>query len=454
MAALLFGVVLAGMGSMASARSAPEASPVASPVSTVAGLQKIQADELGVVPVMMYHAFTSDPSLVAEYVKTLDDLEGDLQWLYDHDFYVISVRSLLENRIDAPAGKHPVVLTFDDSTAGQFLLDQDAQGHYTPRAASAIGVLEAFFASHADFGHTAFFAVIPNYCFSDSEIEEVNAYATCDIKIAWLAAHGYEIGNHTFTHVNLGEATPDQFAEEVGGTAQWIDKRVTGPANMSHTLVLPYGGRPDPATNPKVFAMLQDGFWYEGQQIVLNGVFDVGSGPTYSPSSSWWDAGHIERINGAPASLDYWHGAFERGDVLLYTSDGNPDTVTMPDPVPTFLDNEFDPNLIPGSGKKLVRYDTAETSRTGNQGQDDGSKPDRFVVGAAVITSDDGVRLRSDPSTDADVAATCAKDQQLEIEDGPVEADGYIWWQVKTGNGTSGWVVDDFLKDASPTSDQ
>ncbi len=44
------------------------------------------------------------------------------------------------------------------------------------------------------------------------------------------------------------------------------------------------------------------------------------------------------------------------GEVTLYTSDGDPDTVTVPDPLPSTLQNEFDPDAITASGKQLIRY--------------------------------------------------------------------------------------------------
>jgi peptidoglycan/xylan/chitin deacetylase (PgdA/CDA1 family) len=312
-------------------------------------------NELGVVPVLMYHAFTTDPGLTGPWVKTVDEFAADLQWLDDHQFSVISVREQIENRINVPAGKHPVILTFDDASAGQFLFDQDANGAYLPRPASAVGVMEAFFAAHPDFGHTALFAVGPNFCFSDSGTDQLNSYDTCDAKITWLAAHGYEIANHTLTRANLGDVTPDQFAEEVGGTVQWIDEQVSGSGNLSRVLILPYGGRPDPDHSPDVFSMMKDGFSYKGERITLEGIVDVGGGPAFSPSSTWWDPGHIIRFNVDPDSLGYWFTAFTKGEVTLYTSDGDPDTVTVPDPLPSTLQNEFDPDANTARGKQLIR---------------------------------------------------------------------------------------------------
>ncbi|HYH13144.1 MAG TPA: hypothetical protein VD789_12370, partial [Thermomicrobiales bacterium] len=38
-------------------------------------------------------------------------------------------------------------------------------------------------------------------------------------------------------------------------------------------------------------------------------------------------------------------------------SDGNPDTITVPDPLPGMLDGTLDPEVIAASGKTLIQYD-------------------------------------------------------------------------------------------------
>jgi hypothetical protein len=47
----------------------------------------------------------------------------------------------------------------------------------------------------------------------------------------------------------------------------------------------------------------------------------------------------------------------ESGEVILYTSDGDPDTISVPDPLPPLLEGELDPGLIAASNKTLIQYD-------------------------------------------------------------------------------------------------
>src|SRR3954469_19049974 len=113
------------------------------------------------IPVLEYHVITTDQSQEAQFTRTVDDFKADLQWLYDHDFYVVPLKDVIADAISAPAGKHPVVLTFDDSTAGQFRYLIGADGSVSIDPDSAVGMMEAFYAAHPDFGRGGFFAVLP-----------------------------------------------------------------------------------------------------------------------------------------------------------------------------------------------------------------------------------------------------------------------------------------------------
>lgn len=69
------------------------------------------------------------------------------------------------------------------------------------------------------------------------------------------------------------------------------------------------------------------------------------------------------------------------------------------------------------------------------------------VIGAIVTTNADDLNLRAEPSTEADVVDQLAAGIELEIVGGPVEADGFTWYEVEVTaeGGNSGWVVADFL---------
>jgi hypothetical protein len=62
----------------------------------------------------------------------------------------------------------------------------------------------------------------------------------------------------------------------------------------------------------------------------------------------------------------------------------------------------------------------------------------------AVIVTDDGegLNMRAEPSTSADSVGSLSAGTVLEIQSGPIEADGYIWWEVIVSDtGEAGFVA-------------
>ncbi|HYJ13756.1 MAG TPA: polysaccharide deacetylase family protein [Thermomicrobiales bacterium] len=429
---------------------APLASPAVDAIDPAVLYEK-GVNELGVIPVVMYHAFISGPTDDL-WTRNLDDFRGDLQYLYDNNFYVISVRELISNDIDVPLGKHPVVLTYDDASPRQFQFMKNDAGELVPTPDSAIGVLEEFFAAHPDFGKGSHFGIVGNNCFGwhDEVVEYNSGDEYCQLKLQWLSDNGYEVGNHTWTHENLNLQDGDGVAEQIGKNAQFIVDRVQGPGNESLILTLPFGELPDPGTEGASY--IDNGVWWEGNEYVLEAMLKVAGGPMYSPSSSWFDPMDITRFNSDDESHGIWFGAFERGELPLYTSDGNPATVTIPDPLPEYLANELDPQFIADQGKTLVTYALPEEATpvdTSGAG-DNTSRGDLtdLAPGILVYTNDEFVRLRSDATTAGEVLEELPAQVELTIVSGPVEADGYTWWEVSTAAGTIGWVVADFLSSA------
>lgn len=402
-------------------------------------LRSLQVNELGVVPVLMYHAFTTNPT-ADPYTRSLDDFRADLTWLYLHNFHVVSVSDLIANTLDVPAGKHPVVLTFDDSSARQLQFTTDVNGALVPAPDSAMGVLEAFFTTYPDFGRAGHFAIVGQQCFTFKTNPDRSAAweAECAQKLQWLSDHGYEVGNHTWSHPNLGLLDANGFAAEVGGNADFIDTMMAGPGNRSDILTLPFGVAPATGTvaNEEMFS----GFSWSSRTYRPSAIIRVDHGMTPSPASTAFSPMAIKRINTDPAALADWFGRIERGEVLVYTSDGDPGTVSVPDPVPADLAAEFDPSFIEASGKRLVRF------------ADDGQyRPSplttvpTLAAGVEVVTAEAGVRLRDLPSTTSPVQRVLLNRTPLRVVEGPVTADGHTWWLVATDQGYEGWVAEDLL---------
>jgi peptidoglycan/xylan/chitin deacetylase (PgdA/CDA1 family) len=347
----------------------PTVPPAPSPTAEVGAtltpeqLQQLKPNELGFIPVLEYHNFVTDPADEAQFARPLDDFRADLQWLYEHDFYVIPLRDLILNRIAAPAGKRPVVLTFDDSYASQFRVLIEADGTWTIDPNSAVGILEAFFAAHPDFGRGGFFAVIPGFCFDwlpDRREDDQTAY--CAEKISWLLDHGYEIGNHSLDHVSLYDVTDDEFKRQIGGAIEALqayDPRVT-----ADIIAMPYGDYPDRVKHPQQRKWLRDGFTYNGRTITILGCLMVGANPTESPASTEFDPVWIARIQAFDGDVDVrdapnlyqWFDRMMADPDTVYVSDGNPDTITVPEQLPVALAGTLDEAKLEAEGKTVIRY--------------------------------------------------------------------------------------------------
>jgi hypothetical protein len=74
--------------------------------------------------------------------------------------------------------------------------------------------------------------------------------------------------------------------------------------------------------------------------------------------------------------------------------------------------------------------------------------PDEIAPGAIVTvtgTSGAGLNLRQQPSTYAKVMANVKEGTALTVLEGPSEADGYVWWMVRTPDGAEGWAAANWL---------
>lgn len=328
---------------------------------TAAQRLKAQPDELGVIPILMYHVITPMPPTTDDgYTRTVANFQADLQKLYELGYYVVPLKDIVADRIRAPLGKHPVALTFDDGTAGQFRYLIAADGSVTIDPTSAVGVMEAFYAAHPDFGRGGYFAVPPTMCFDwQSANSEPAQTPYCEQKLTWLLDHGYEVGNHTYDHTDLLDLSDDQFVAKVGGGWTGLQKLV--PGIEPDILAMPFGNYPDKAKHPAQRTMMRDGFSYEGAAVKITAALMVGANPADSPVSVNWDPLYLARIRayeGAYGSTR-WLDQLASDPSQLYTSDGDPSTITVPTQLPPALAGTFDEAKATADGKRIIRYDAA-----------------------------------------------------------------------------------------------
>ena len=220
----------------ASTSTSPVSSETTSPPSTnatVAAAEKfaaVAANELGDVPVLMYHRIVEKTTSV--YDRTPADLRAELERLAKENYVPVTAGDYAAGKIDIPAGTHPVVLTFDDSDPTQFTLTPEG----APAAGTAVAIIRDVAAQYPQFRPAATFYV------NGDPFGEPGGTKT----LQWLRDNGIEIGNHTMTHANLRQAGADGSQREIRQGDQAIRKAAPGvePA----TIALPFGIHPsDPA---------------------------------------------------------------------------------------------------------------------------------------------------------------------------------------------------------------
>ncbi|MFE3830237.1 polysaccharide deacetylase family protein [Streptomyces sp. NPDC059092] len=283
------------------------ASPAAAGHVAVKDPASVGVNELGQVPVLMYHQLTEKPASV--YDRTPADFRAELERLAREKYVPVTARDFQTGRIDIPAGTHPVVLTFDDSTNSQVRLGQDGK----PVAGTAVAILEETAKKHPGFKPVATFFVNAD-AFS----------ATGSAKaLTWLKQHGHEVGNHTDRHQNLASLDQAGAAKAIAAGQQAI--LTAGGGDRVTSLALPFGAMPQ-----------QAGVAAKGTGYRYDGVYLVGANPSVSPFDKAFTPGGIPRIRSAgPKDQDAEFGSSRWLDKLAegknwYVSDGDPNTVAFP----------------------------------------------------------------------------------------------------------------------------
>ncbi|REE94724.1 polysaccharide deacetylase family protein [Thermomonospora umbrina] len=273
---------------------------------------KVRANELGRVPVLMYHQIVPKPATV--YDRTPAELRAELDRLAREGYVPITAAEFAAGRIDVPAGRHPVVLTFDDSTISQFALGADGR----PRPDTAVGILLDAGRRHPGFRPVATMFV------NGSPFNDPGGRRT----LSWLHRHGFEIGNHTSTHANLGSSSAAVVRKEIAGNQKAITEAV--PGMTVRTLALPFGIKPRP---PALARHGESG----GVRYDHQGIFLVGSNPSPSPYDASFDPQNIPRIRSqGPKGQDakfasaHWLDQLDTPEGDRYTSDGDPSKISYP----------------------------------------------------------------------------------------------------------------------------
>lgn len=258
------------------------------------------ANELGQIPILMYHKIGNDIVPPAR-------LRDDIARLKAAGFYPTTVREMVSGTMDIPAGKSPVILTFDDSSPTHYRILAD--GRLDPDCAAAI-MLEAVaagdWAPKASFFPLLYLETSANILFGQPEYAQK--------KLQDLVSWGFEIGSHTVDHLNLAKSSPGHITQELADSKARLEELIGGGYQI-YTLNPPYGEFP-------------------ADRSLLNqykACLRAGGGYCSSPFSADFDPMYIPRVSAYKTSTVpdlVWY--FNEYPKLRYVSDGDPDLISAP----------------------------------------------------------------------------------------------------------------------------
>lgn len=275
------------------------ASPTPSPTAA-ADPAAVHADELGRVPVLMYHQLLAAPK--GDYDQTPAQFRAELEQLYRSGYRTVTAADLVAGTIDVPAGRSPMVLTFDDSSESQY--GELPDGSVDP--ATATGILLEVGRKYEERPVATFYVNADPFGGHPSYLKA-------------LADLGMELGDHTATHANLRQLDPAGVQRELLAGQRVITAAVPGEVT---TMALPFGAHPHDV-----------GLAHAGSGYSFAGVLLVGSGPARSPYSRLFEPFEVPRIRSGLRTGDqaftstYW---LPKLTATRFVSDGDPSVVSFP----------------------------------------------------------------------------------------------------------------------------
>lgn len=304
--------------------------------------EELKVDESGNVPIMMYHGihnindneYTGGNVDKDGYQRTTEAFKNDLEFYYNSGYRMIRLEDYVNGIIDVEAGYSPIILTFDDGLSNNLkVTGLDSDGNIIIDPNCAVGVLESFKQKYPDYNVTATF-FINGGLFNQSEYNE---------KILnWLIDNGYDIGNHTYSHVDFTTVSKDKSVQEVGSMYNLLDKYI--PGKYVNIVALPFGSPYD--KDHENFNSILSGV-YNDKEYNTIATLRVGWEADYSPFNKNFDKTFLKRIraydnNGKEFDIEMNFDILENN---RYISDGDKNTITIPKDKEDKINNLYNLNV-------------------------------------------------------------------------------------------------------------
>ncbi len=302
-------------------------------------------DELGEVPIMMYHGIHNKKSSETNYTggnvdrdgyqRTSEAFANDLEFYYNSGYRMIRLTDYIDGNIDVELGKSPIILTFDDGLENAIkVIGLDSKGNIIIDPNSAVGILEDFKKKYPDYNVTATFFVNGGIFQQEEYNEKI---------LKWLIDNGYDIGNHTYTHVNFSQVDSNKSIEEVGKLYELLDKII--PGKYVNIVALPFGS-PYKLDHENMQYIFNTN--YNGKEYITKSTLRVGWKSESSPFSQEFNPKFLKRIraydnDGKEFDIEMNFKLLENN---RYISDGNKDTIVVSKAEEHLINQTYEKKII------------------------------------------------------------------------------------------------------------
>lgn len=291
-------------------------------------------NELGRFPIVEWHQVVDQDGT---YKVSRERFKAELAELHRRGYVPVNLSELLDRTFNVPAGKTPVLFTFDDASPSQFrYLERNGQLEVDPT--SAVGILLDFIKAHPDWKPKGLFCMLPaaeagHAFFGEKGIQGQKSEWRFK-KVQFLHRQGFELCNHTLWHAKLSKYSDAVVQEQLARGVLAIDSAV--PGYKVRGMALPYG------LWPKNRALTLKGSWYDKKSkrtvsYSHEAVFEVAGGPARSPFDPEFDARKLPRVplqGGTTLSKTLDEMDRPGSKWARFVSDGNPKTIARPPAMP------------------------------------------------------------------------------------------------------------------------
>ena len=314
-----------------------------------------KVNELNSVPILMYHRIygmkNSETSYTGGnvdkdgYNRTSEAFENDLRSFYQQGYRMMRLTDYVDGYIDVAFGfDAPSELSaHEDADVGDAISDVYGNQHCSTSLSN--DDVDDFSFDDDDLADGLIGDEVLDLLFGNGEEEDRKV-------LKWMVDNGYDIGNHTWDHVKLGDRSADEIEKQVGAMYKKLEDII--PGQYVNIVALPFGSPENVSKDNPQYSTIFEGT-YEGFSYTTKASLLCAWTRSYSPFVRDYNPMALRRIraydnNGKECDIEMNFKELNEG--RRYISDGDPNTIVYPS-----TDNKNGDWLTTTYDHQVIMYD-------------------------------------------------------------------------------------------------